>query len=115
MPRETINLPYQVDYLSILDEKGNLDEALEPNFADDLLLRLHRTMLLGQRMDERMLKLQRQGRIGTIAPVKKQEAAQIGAVAALRSSDWMVPSFRENADPRPESRGLWPSGHPGGW
>jgi pyruvate dehydrogenase E1 component alpha subunit len=101
MPRETINLPYQVDYLSILDEKGNLDEALEPDLADDLLLRLHRTMLLGRRMDEPMLRLQRQGRIGTFAPVKGQEAAQIGAVAALRPSDWMVPSFRESA------AGLW--------
>jgi pyruvate dehydrogenase E1 component alpha subunit len=44
-----------------------------------------------------MLKLQRQGRLGTFAPVKGQEAAQIGAVAALRPSDWMVPSFRESA------------------
>ena len=97
MPRETIDLPYQIDYLSILDEKGNLDEALEPDLADDLLLRLHRTMLLARRLDERMLRLQRQGRIGTFAPVKGQEAAQIGAVAALRATDWMVPSFRETA------------------
>jgi pyruvate dehydrogenase E1 component alpha subunit len=48
-----------------------------------------------------MLRLQRQGRISTFAPVKGQEAAQIGAVAALRSSDWMVPTFRESA------AGLW--------
>jgi hypothetical protein len=34
MLRETINLPYQVDYLSILDEKGNVDEALEPALAN---------------------------------------------------------------------------------
>ena len=101
MPRETINLPYQVDYLSILDEKGNLDEALEPDLADDLLLRLHRSMLLSRRLDERMLRLQRQGRLGTFAPVKGQEAAQIGAVAALRATDWMLPSFRESA------AGLW--------
>jgi pyruvate dehydrogenase E1 component alpha subunit len=97
MPRETIDLPYRLDYLSILDEKGNLDEALEPHLSDDLLLKIHRTMLLARRLDERMLRLQRQGRIGTFAPVKGQEAAQIGAVAALRPSDWMVPSFRESA------------------
>jgi hypothetical protein len=57
MPREAIDLPYQVDYLSILDEKGNLDESLEPDLADDLLLRFLRTMLLGRRVDERMLRL----------------------------------------------------------
>jgi pyruvate dehydrogenase E1 component alpha subunit len=101
MPRETIDLPYRVDYLSILDEKGNLDEALEPDLTDDLLSKLHRTMLLGRRLDERMLRLQRQGRIGTFAPVKGQEAAQLGAIATLRPSDWMVPSFRETA------AGLW--------
>jgi pyruvate dehydrogenase E1 component alpha subunit len=97
MPRETIELPNQLEWLSILDEDGNLDEALEPEMDNDVLLRLHRTMLLGRRFDERMLKLQRQGRLGTFAPIKGHEASQLGAVAALRESDWMVPSFRETA------------------
>jgi pyruvate dehydrogenase E1 component alpha subunit len=44
-----------------------------------------------------MLKLQRQGRIGTFAPLKGQEAAQIGTVFTLEARDWMVPSFRETA------------------
>jgi pyruvate dehydrogenase E1 component alpha subunit len=48
-------------------------------------------------LDERMLSLQRQGRIGTFPPIKGQEASQLGAIAALRDSDWMVPSFRETA------------------
>jgi pyruvate dehydrogenase E1 component alpha subunit len=52
-------------------------------------------MLLGRRLDERMLKLQRQGRIGTFAPIKGQEASQIGSVSTLMPTDWMVPSFRE--------------------
>ncbi len=97
MPRKKIDLPYQVEYLSILDEDGNLDEDLEPDLPDDLLLDLHRAMLLSRRFDERMLRLQRQGRIGTFAPVQGQEAAQLGPVAALRESDWMVPAFREAA------------------
>ena len=58
---------------------------------------MYRVMLLARRFDERMLRLQRQGRIGTFAPVKGQEAAQIGSVAALRPEDWVVPSFRETA------------------
>jgi pyruvate dehydrogenase E2 component (dihydrolipoamide acetyltransferase) len=53
--------------------------------------------VLARRLDERMLALQRQGRIGTFAPVSGQEAAQIGAVAALEEHDWFVPSFRESA------------------
>jgi len=98
MPREVVDLPYQVEYLSILDQDGRvLDEDLEPDIPEDRLLRIHRTMLTARRFDERMLQLQRQGRIGTFAPVKGQEAAQLGIVAALRDSDWMVPSFREQA------------------
>jgi pyruvate dehydrogenase E1 component alpha subunit len=97
MPREKVEIPYHVDYLSILDEKGNIDRDLEPEIPEDLLLKLHRAMLLGRRFDERLLSLQRQGRIGTFPPIKGQEAAQLGAVALLRPSDWMAPSFRETA------------------
>jgi pyruvate dehydrogenase E1 component alpha subunit len=97
MPRRVIELPYQVEYISVLNEDGELDDELEPELESELLLRLHRGMLLGRRFDERMLKLQRQGRIGTFAPIQGQEASQLGAVAALRESDWMVPAFRESA------------------
>jgi pyruvate dehydrogenase E1 component alpha subunit len=97
MPRTEIDLPYRVDYLSILDQDGNLDADLEPELSDDRLLWMHRMMLLARRFDERMLRLQRQGRIGTFAPIRGQEASQLGTVAALRESDWMVPAFREVA------------------
>lgn len=97
MPRTTIEPQFTVEHLSILDSDGNLDSALEPEIAPEELKRLHRAMLLGRRFDERMLRLQRQGRIGTFAPIKGQEAAQIGSVATLRRTDWMVPSFRETA------------------
>ncbi|MGD8365654.1 MAG: thiamine pyrophosphate-dependent enzyme, partial [Desulfobacterales bacterium] len=97
MPRSKINLPYHIDFLSILDAEGNLDESLEPDIPEDILLRIHATMLLGRRFDERLINLQRQGRIGTFPPITGQEASQVGAVAVLRDSDWMVPSFRETA------------------
>ena len=54
-------------------------------------------MVLGRHFDQRMLDLQRQGRIGTFPPITGQEASQIGAIAALKASDWFVPSFRETA------------------
>ena len=97
MPRTLIEPQFTVEHLSILDSDGHLDSALEPPIAPEEQKRLHRGMLLGRRFDERMLRLQRQGRIGTFAPIKGQEAAQIGSVAALRRTDWMVPSFRETA------------------
>jgi pyruvate dehydrogenase E1 component alpha subunit len=97
MPRTELDVYPQLEYLSILDEDGNLDEDLAPDLDDEFLLEMHRVMLLSRRFDDRRLRWQRSGRIGTFAPVKGQEAAQIGAVAALEESDWFVPSFRETA------------------
>jgi len=97
MPRDVIDLPNRIDYLSILDENGELDQELAPDLADDTLLQIHRFMLLSRRFDERLLSLQRQGQIGTFAPVKGQEAAQVAAMAALEPDDWMVPSYRDTA------------------
>jgi pyruvate dehydrogenase E1 component alpha subunit len=97
MPRTTLEPRFQVEFLSVLDSDGTLDAALEPALAPEDLARLYRAMLLGRRLDERMVRLQRQGRIGTFAPIKGQEASQLGAVLPLRRSDWVVPSFRETA------------------
>src|SRR6266498_273653 len=97
MPRITLEPRFQVQYLSVLDSDGNLDTALEPKLAGEDLRALYRAMVLGRRLDERMVRLQRQGRIGTFAPIKGQEASQLGSVFTLRKTDWMVPSFRETA------------------
>ncbi|MEK6867784.1 MAG: pyruvate dehydrogenase (acetyl-transferring) E1 component subunit alpha, partial [Nanoarchaeota archaeon] len=47
--------------------------------------------------DDDALKLQRQGRLGTYASVRGQEASQVGSAFALQKEDWLVPTFRENA------------------
>jgi pyruvate dehydrogenase E1 component alpha subunit len=95
MPRHEIDLPERVEYLSILDEDGNVDKALEPPLEDGVLLRMFRIMLLGRRFDERALNLQRQGRIGTFAPTTGHEAAGIGSIMTLGPADWVIPSYRE--------------------
>jgi len=95
MPRTKLQITNCIEHLSILDESGQLDKDLEPNISDDLFVKLYRYMLLGRKFDERMLDLQRQGRIGTFPPIKGQEASQVGAVSCLDANDWLVPSFRE--------------------
>ena len=97
MPRKELDIADRVEYLSILDEEGTLDTELEPDIPDDTLLELHHTMLLGRAFDERLLNLQRQGRIGTFPPISGQEAAHLGTAAVLELSDWFVPAFRETA------------------
>lgn len=97
MPREKIVISDKIEHLSILDHQDNLDTDLEPDIPEELLRKLYRAMLLGRKFDERLLNLQRQGRIGTFPPISGQEASQLGAVAHLRPTDWLVPSFRETA------------------
>jgi pyruvate dehydrogenase E1 component alpha subunit len=94
MPRQSLDLP-PVESISVLDADGHLDTDLEPAIPPDDLRRLYRTFLLARRFDERMLRLQRQGRVGTFGPIKGHEAAVLGSVYALRPTDWMVPYYRE--------------------
>ena len=69
MPRTPLEPRFTVEYLSILDAEGNLDSALDPGLPGAELKRLYRAMLLARRLDERMVRLQRQGRTGTFAPI----------------------------------------------
>jgi pyruvate dehydrogenase E1 component alpha subunit len=96
MPRKVLE-SFNVSYLQILDAEGHLDRDLEPDLPPDALRLLYRTMVLSRQLDLRMLSLQRQGRMGTFAPLMGQEAAQVGSAFALESTDWLVPSFREAA------------------
>jgi pyruvate dehydrogenase E1 component alpha subunit len=80
-----------------LDEEGNLVDGAAPPLPDERVRDLYRHMVRARLFDDRLLKLQRQGRIGTFAPSFGQEACQVGSLAALTEKDWFVPSFREMA------------------
>jgi len=84
-----------VSYLQILDENGNLDTDLEPKIPESDLLKTYRTMNVSRLADQRMLNLQRQGRLGTFAPCVGQEAAVCGPTLAMRETDWFICAFRE--------------------
>src|SRR5699024_9732155 len=66
-----------------------------PEFSEDELQYLYKTMIFERIIDEKTLSYQRQGRMLTYAPNTGQEAAQIGSTFALEKEDWVVPSFRE--------------------
>ncbi len=80
----------------MLDDDGKLLVA-KPPLPDARVVELYRHMVRARRFDARMMKLQRQGRMGTFAPCFGQEAAQVGSIAACTAKDWFVPSFRETA------------------
>src|ERR1700678_295344 len=62
---------------------------------DDVLLALHRMMVLGRRFDAQATALTKQGRLAVYPSARGQEACQIGAVAALRPQDWLFPTYRD--------------------
>jgi pyruvate dehydrogenase E1 component alpha subunit len=78
----------------IIDEDGTASE-MDPGLPQEMLLKMYRMMVQTRAFDEKAIKLQRAGRMGTYPPMDGQEAVQIGSAFALDKSDWMVPSFRE--------------------
>lgn len=65
------------------------------NYADGWLKGLLVHMLRVRCVDQRMLKLQRAGRIGFVGSMLGQEAAMIGTAAALEPRDWLWSGLRE--------------------
>ncbi len=86
--------PLAGETLEILDADGNLREELRPDLPDGEIRRLYGRMCAMRAADRMALRLQREGRMGTYAPLWGQEACQVAA-AALDPSDWLVPSYRE--------------------
>ncbi|MFN3396404.1 MAG: pyruvate dehydrogenase (acetyl-transferring) E1 component subunit alpha [Thermodesulfovibrionales bacterium] len=94
MPEEIIET-LSVRFLSIMDQEGNIDNSLMPSLTPDDIKRLYELMVLSRTFDQRALSLQREGRLGTYAPIIGQEASQIGSAYAIKQTDWVFPSFRE--------------------
>ena len=66
--------------------------GLEPSELQDLL----RRMIAARVFSSRSFSLQRQGRMGTMAPIDGAEALVVGAAAALDpATDWVLPQYRE--------------------
>ncbi|MDP4012294.1 MAG: pyruvate dehydrogenase (acetyl-transferring) E1 component subunit alpha [Candidatus Nanoarchaeia archaeon] len=88
---------FKVEYLQVLDEKGNCDKNLMPKLSKKQIKDLYKAMILGRQFDNRALNLQRQGRIATYPSILGQEASQVGSAYAFDKSTWIFPSFREHA------------------
>ena len=68
---------------SMLDVNGKLRRGAQPEMSDDEILEAVRLMMLGRAFDEKCLSLQRQGRLGTFAPIFGQEATLVGTAMAM--------------------------------
>ena len=80
--------------LQVLDPEGRL-AGPDPAIPRDELRRAFRHMLEMRTLDQRMLSLQRQGRIGFYGTATGEEAAITGSAMALRDTDWIFPALRQ--------------------
>lgn len=79
-----------------LNADGELVEGRDAPMPLIEARRFYEAMVRIRVIDERMVTLQRQGRIGFYIGSSGEEASIIGPVGALRTSDWLFPCYREN-------------------
>jgi pyruvate dehydrogenase E1 component alpha subunit len=72
----------------------DLEKRLGPDWSR-LLWTAYRWMRTARALDERMVALQRQGRVGFYGPATGQEAVSIATGLAVRENDWVFPGLRE--------------------
>jgi 2-oxoisovalerate dehydrogenase E1 component alpha subunit len=83
------------DVLRVLRDDGSLDPATDPGLTAAEVVAIYRAMVRVRTLDARLETLQRQGRIGFHIGSLGEEATILGSAAALRSSDWIFPCYRE--------------------
>jgi pyruvate dehydrogenase E1 component alpha subunit len=89
--------------LEILHPDGSLSADAPIGLAETR--RLYAAMVSARTYDHKGNALQKQGRLATYASFEGQEAGQVGAIAALRSDDWVVATYRDAA-------AMWMQGYP---
>jgi 2-oxoisovalerate dehydrogenase E1 component alpha subunit len=81
--------------IRVMKDDGSVDPARDPGVSDADLVSLYTAMVKVRILDERLVALQRQGRIGFHIGSIGEEAAILGSTFAMRPSDWIFPCYRE--------------------
>jgi len=80
----------------LLDADGTVHphpDAAMP--SDEVLLDLHRRMVIGRVFDAESTALVRQGRLAVYPSSHGQDACQVATVAAMAERDWLFPTYRD--------------------
>lgn len=82
--------------LEVLRADGTV---VDPEFIESIpaadVAKLYEAMLAQRVYDDRMIKMQRQGRLGFYLACTGEEACAYGPAYALEDRDWMFPAYRE--------------------
>lgn len=77
------------------DGKPTIEDRYSRDLPAEKLCWLYEMMVLTRELDAEFVNLQRQGELALFTPCRGQEAAQVGAAACLRETDWLFPQYRE--------------------
>ncbi len=83
------------EVVRVLRDDGSLDPDGDPQVAPSEIVAIYRAMIRVRARDERLVSLQRLGRIAFHVGSQGEEAAILGSAAALRERDWIFPCYRE--------------------
>jgi len=92
LARNMENLAHKL--VRVLDDDGVAQGEWNPDLAPGQLLEALRLMLLTRQFDERMHRMQRQGKISFYIQSLGEEAVSIGQGMALEAGDMLFPSYR---------------------
>ncbi|MBA2777498.1 thiamine pyrophosphate-dependent dehydrogenase E1 component subunit alpha [Billgrantia kenyensis] len=87
---------FHIPTFRLLQQDGTLHEgAAAPDLDQQKALKIYQAMLITRVLDERMMAAQRQGRLSFYMQCTGEEAAVIGATAALDDADMIMAQYRE--------------------
>jgi pyruvate dehydrogenase E1 component alpha subunit len=94
-PSATFDVEMEPIQLVAPDGTPTPETRYRRDLPPETLAWLYETMVVTRELDTEFVNLQRQGELALFASCMGQEAAQVGATACLRKTDWLFPQYRE--------------------
>jgi 2-oxoisovalerate dehydrogenase E1 component alpha subunit len=91
--RDIRDLAYSL--IRVLDDQGHAVGAWNPNLDPEIMRRGLRAMLLTRIYDDRMQRVQRQGKTSFYMKCTGEEAVAVGQASALNRDDMCFPTYRQ--------------------
>jgi 2-oxoisovalerate dehydrogenase E1 component alpha subunit len=87
--------PLAFGLVRVLDDQGKAVGSWDPKLDPETLRRALRAMMLTRTFDERMFRMQRQGKTSFFMKCTGEEAVAVGAAFALNADDMCFPTYRQ--------------------
>jgi 2-oxoisovalerate dehydrogenase E1 component alpha subunit len=94
-PLASVDVELEPIQLVAPDGRPTTETRYRRDLPPETLGWLFESMAVTRALDAEFVNLQRQGELALFASCRGQEAAQIGAAACLRKTDWLFPQYRE--------------------